>query len=518
MGVDTFQVEAETLFSESLIWRFNQDFYKDKGISAWSEDIVPHHMTSNAMVGKTYAELILGFLKDLSSQGKTHETVYLVELGAGHGRLAFHILKALENRIESLEETIPDYCFILSDIVEENLTFFQEHPQFQTYIRQGVLDVSYFDASKSQELYLRNAQKRIVPQMLKQPILVIGNYFFDSIPTQLYQIQNEKLFTCSVSIESTLNPDKVSREELMEKMDFSYHRSLTDKSLIEEPIFKEILEDYNKALLDTYLFFPQKAMECIHQLKSLSKAGLVLLTMDKGFHEIHNLKNKKEPEIISHGSFSIWVNYHAISAFCEKLGGKAFFPKYSNFHLEIGCLLFLENSESYSNTNFAYQQFVNEFGPDDFNSLKQLSYFNMSRLKTNELIALFRLSGYDSTFFIKLFPQFKQSAKTITYNERNRIGQTLDQVWEMYFHIHEQFDLPYEIGGMMYDLGFFARAFNYFQHSRQLFGLKPDIYYNQALCLYQLRKDDLFRQLVSEAKQTFPDYQLFGKLDQLDMA
>jgi len=41
MGNGYYQVEAPTLFSESLIWQLNRDYYKDAGIDAWSSSIVP---------------------------------------------------------------------------------------------------------------------------------------------------------------------------------------------------------------------------------------------------------------------------------------------------------------------------------------------------------------------------------------------------------------------------------------------------------------------------------------------
>ncbi len=515
---ELYEVESNIPFSESLIWKLNQDFYHNKGIAAWSDDIVPHHMTSNSKVGKTYAELILAFLKDLATKGKTEETVYIVELGAGHGRLAFHILNHLQTLLQATEEKTPPYCYVLSDIVEENLAFFQIHPQFQTYLKQGILDVSFFDGLKSEQLFLRHSEKSIQPKDLEQPLVAIANYFFDSLPTELFQIQENEILSCSVSIYSKNNPKEVKAETLLKDMDLSYHLSPTHFPFHEDPLLDDILNDYKNLLSSTYLFFPKKGFDCLKNLTSFSKAGLMLLTMDKGFHEIHNLENKKEPDIITHGSISIWVNYHAFISYCKKQGGKALFPSFSNFHLEIGCLLFMEESESFSYTDAAYQQFVNDFGPDDFNSIKQLTYSNISKIKLKELIALYRLSDYDSTFFMRLLPRLKQVAQTITLNERKRLEETLGYVWNMYFNINENFDLAFEIGCLLYDLGYFAKALNYYQHSVNFFGQKADIYYNQILCLYQLRQDTLFHQVLNEAKISFPDYELFKKLDQLDMS
>lgn len=517
MDPDHFKIEAHTPFSESIIWQLNRDFYHEKGIGAWSDDIVPHHMTSSASVGKTYAELIFAFLQDLAAQGHVTDIVYLLELGAGHGRLAFHILKHLQKLVEATEVPLPPYCYVLSDIVEDNLSFFQEHPQLQAYFQEGVLDLAYFDAFNSESLALRKANITVNPKDLKHPIIAIANYFFDSLPNELFFIQNKEVSTCSVAIKTSVDPKGLSTESLIEHMEMSYRKSVENGPIYDEPLLNEILEEYRHGLSGSYLFFPALAMRCLQHLQNLSAAGLVLLTMDKGFHELKDLKDKPEPEIITHGSFSLWVNYHALGAYCQKQGGTVLFPSSSNFHLEIGCLLFLPESENYLRTEAAYQQFVNHFGPDDFNTIKQLTYANLSRLKTKELIALYRLSAYDSTFFSKLLPRLKQTSRSITVNERTRLAQTLDHIWDMYFNINESLDLAYEIGGLLYDLGYYAKATIYFDHSIASFGLKADTYYNKILCYYQLRQDELFFKSLAEAKKMYPQFELFKSLEKLDM-
>ncbi len=517
MSQTYFEIESNKPFSESLIWQLNRDFYQHKGLAAWSENVVPHHMTSNAMVGRTYAELIFSFLKDLASKGKTAETVYILELGAGHGRLAFHILQHLEKLVHSINTEIPAYCYILSDIVEDNLTFFRTHPQFQAYFEKGIVDTSYFDGANSEEINLRHSKVKIRKQDLNQPIIVVANYFFDSIPNDLFLIRDNKIAACTVNIQSTKDPAGLSAEKIIQGIELNFQKEPINNPVYKDPILNEILEEYKGSLDDTYLFFPEKSVNCLNTLKSFSTEGMMLLTMDKGFHEIHDLEKKAAPEIIVHGSFSFWVNYHAISEYCKKQGGKALFPSFSTFHLDIGCLLFLSDSEQYVQTDAAFQQVINEFGPDDFNSIKQLAYYNVAKLKFKDLIALMRLSAYDSTFFIKLLPRLKQVAHAITFNERRRLGQTLHEVWAMYFSINETYDLAYELGGLFYDLGFYKEALNYFEHSINAFGQKADIYYNKVLCYYQLRQDQLFLETLNEGKQAFPNNVLLEKLDNLDM-
>lgn len=512
-----FEIESSTLFSESIIWQLNRDFYQEKGISAWSDDIVPHHLTSNARVGKTYAELIFGCLKDLAQKGKTDEVVYILELGAGHGRLAFHILKHLDDLVAMQAHKIPPYCYVLSDIVEENLLFFQHHPQFQSYLESGMLDVAHFDAVNSETLYLRHAQEKIIADGLSQPIVAIANYFFDSIPSDLFHIHQGEATACSIAIGSKVDTAEMKTDAVIENMQFSYQKYTQSSSLYQEPLRNEILAYYREQCPSTFLFFPDKAMTCLAHLQALSSAGLVLLTMDKGFHELQNLQNIARPDIVRHGSLSLWVNYHALNAYCEKQGGTSLFPALSNFYLEVGCLQFLVDKEPYHFIDAAYQQFVNEFGPDDFNSMKRLAYANMASMGLKDLLAFYRLSYYDSTFFIKLLPRLKHVCKTVTVAERRRLGETLHRVWQFYFNIEEAFDLAYEIGGILYDLAFYTEALDYFQSSTASHGPNADVYYNQALCYYQLREDDKFFKTLNEGKKMFPSFELFKQLDKLEM-
>ena len=267
------------------------------------------------MVGKTYAELIVGLLKDLATKHQLAETVYILELGTGHGRLAFHILKHLEKLISYLDIELPPYCYIVSDIVEENLSFYQKHPQFQCFLEQGLMDICYYDAVGGEELHLRYSGRRIAHQQLQQPLVVISNYFFDSIPTDLFHIHDQQISSCAISLHTSQNPSKMSGEELLNHLSLTYHKNPVVKPFYKEGIYNDLLEGYRDLILDSHIFFPHKSLQCLNKLKNLSKQGMMLLSMDKGFHELDELQQREEPKLASHGSFSIWVNYHALGQF-----------------------------------------------------------------------------------------------------------------------------------------------------------------------------------------------------------
>jgi len=512
-----YEIESKTPFSESQIWQYNRDYYINNGIEVWKDGTVPHHLTSNSLSGKTYAELIFSFLKDLTFKGQTKETVYILELGAGHGRFAFHVLKHLERLSSQVGLDLPPYCYVLSDIVEKNLTFFENHFQFQSYFERGILEYALYDAVGGREILLRHSGKTIDSKDLNQPLLVIANYFFDSIPKDLFLIKDKEISACEISLTSDLNPQKASTSELLDDMVIHFNHDKIEADYYENKVFNEILIEYPNLLKETYLFFPHIALKCLENLQKLSKKGIVLLTMDKGFAEIHDLDNTPKPEMITHGSMSFNVNFHAFIAYCNKMAGMTLFPKYSTFHLQLGCLFFIEDSDTYNETKAAYHRVVNEYGPDDFNSYKHFSYKHISQMNLPELVSLLRLSGYDSTIFKNILPRLKQIAQKISFNDRNRIAQTLDETWNMYFMLEESKDLAFEIAGLLYALGFYKKALKYFDLSVSQFGHTEDEFYNRVLCHYQLRQDGLFIKTLKEAKATFPNYDRYHQLDKLDL-
>ena len=517
MSTPIYSVQEKTLFSKSLIWQINKDFYQQNGISAWTSGVVPHKITNSALAATTYAELIYAFLKDLASNDQTTHMVYILELGAGHGRLCFNILEHLNRLISEDDECTTPYCYVLSDIVEENLSYYDNHPRLQKYIERGILDISYFDGTESQALNLRKSEKTISFGELDQPILTIANYFFDSLPNELFYIQDKTIFECSIALDSTVNPVDKSPKELLEEMDLTYHKLQVKDPVFENKIYNEILDQYGQLESDSYVLFPKTALECLANISALSKAGLLLLMMDKGYKEIQELKGMKVPDIVKHGSFSLWVNFHAISQFCILNGGISMLDSSTNFSIELGCFFFNKQALAYPQFAQTYLKHSKQISLDDFNSIKKFIFQNIGKANLSELLGFVKLSSYDSTIFISLLPAIKQLSKRLSNKQRERLGQTIDEVWLRHYAIKGDYDFSYELGGLMYDLGFYKGALDYFKYSTDTFGNKVDVYYNQILCYYQLREDVLFYETLNEAKLKFPQTELLLSLEKLDM-
>lgn len=510
----TYEIEKDTPFYSSCIWNINQAYYQQTGIEAWRQGVVPHHITSNANVGRIYAHLIFGFLLD-QVEAEKKDPIYIVDLGAGHGRLAFHILHILEELISRSEKNIPEYCYVLTDISPSNIHFFENHPQFQKFFNSNKLDIAFFDGTDSLDMLLLKSNKLIEKGSLNSSIVCIANYFFDSIPADLFHFHNGQIHSCLLnthSPESVVNPMTFFNEA-----SFDFTEKLIEGKVYDDEVKNDIINQYASTLQDAYILFPTDGLNCIDILRSFTSSSTMVLAMDKGFHELHDLRGMQKPDMTTHGSISFWVNFHALASYCEMQNGQSILPKFSNFNVDIGILLFDDKATNWFNTSNAFNDHINDFGPDDMTAIIKWTYQHFQEMSLPELLAMVRLMRYDSTFFINALSRIKHHMTNITYNERYRLLQAMDMVWANYFILETNVDLAFEIGGLCFDLAFYREAIVYFERSQAIYGESGDLYFNIALCYYQLREDADLERILAMGKKSFPNFEGFSKIDELDL-
>lgn len=51
------QLEDFTRCSDCHLWKLMMSFYERKGIDSWSQGVVPHFITCNAFIGRSYAKV-----------------------------------------------------------------------------------------------------------------------------------------------------------------------------------------------------------------------------------------------------------------------------------------------------------------------------------------------------------------------------------------------------------------------------------------------------------------------------
>jgi tetratricopeptide (TPR) repeat protein len=105
------------------------------------------------------------------------------------------------------------------------------------------------------------------------------------------------------------------------------------------------------------------------------------------------------------------------------------------------------------------------------------------------LLAFLRASGWDSDFFLQCLPFLLDSLQEISWSGKEDVRRAVAEAWDAYFPIgdtSDAADLPSGFGVLLYTIGDYAEAMEYFRRSLQLVGMDARTTFNIALCLNRL--------------------------------
>ncbi len=513
-------------FSEAPIWEWQRSYYEEQGIKAWQKDEVPQYISSNPIIAVAYAEMIFGFLQDRARLGYTTETVTIVELGAGSGRLAFHVLMELCELKGIANIMLPPFRYIMTDLASDTITYWRQHRSLIPFVEQGVLDFAQFDAVTGKELKLVQSGDVIQPGDLQQPLLVVANYFFDSIPQELLYIEDRKIFECRVSLELPDAAVEQSATDRMEKVALAYHYHRAAEYEHKSFPYHEVIELYKQKLDDSHILFPTVGIACLERLGQLSQQGFLLLTADKGDHRLENWEYAEPPKLIVHSSFSLTANYHAILTFFELRGAKSFFTKHSHDNLNIGCVLMLEEPLSYTHTRLAYRRNIERFGPDDFFSMKQWFDGQLEQMGIRQILAIWRLGGHDVEWIRQSGKRIAALISTCNEEELADIRSGILSMWRTYYSMGEKTNIARDCGLLLYQMEYYQDAFDFLERSlsqgdregevkAEVVGkvgkvegnTEVDVHYFMAICCYEISQDDAALEFTRRTLAMEPEHE-----------
>jgi len=503
-------IQQRFRFSEAPIWDLQRTYYEEEGMKAWNNDQVPQYITSNPMIATAYAEMIFGCLQDLSDKGDISEPVTIVELGAGAGRLAYHVLHKLCELIDYAGIVLPPFRYVMTDLVSKNIDGWKHHPALQSYIQQGMLDFAVFDAVHDTELNLVIARTTIRQGDLKQPLLIVANYFFDSIPQELLYVGDGKIFESDILIEFPDNFNRLKASEALKTMTLNYEHRRAPEYEEETYLYRDVIALYQKELEDSHVLFPVIGLNCLERLNQLSQSGFLLITADKGDHRLENWKFAEPPELIFHGSFSLTANYHAIQYVLEQRGALSLFPASRHYKdLNVGCIFMLETPMSYSNTRLAYRRFIERFGPDDFFGMKQWVDQQIETMELQQILAFWRLGGYDAEFFIQCAGRISSLLPEASDEEMLDIQSGIHIMWSSYYVMEQRYDLALDAGLLLFEMNMYEDARLFLQQSvdEDEDEAVPTVLYCLAICSYELGFEEDALAYIREALVLEPEHE-----------
>lgn len=361
-------IETLKPFSDSVLWKLQYDFYSQTDASAW--DTVPFFLTSNPLLADIYVTAVLGWLSDHIDKIDLNEPVYILELGAGLARFGFHMIKTLQRKRPFFPKLSNiQFCYVLTDCSEAQVASWQNNPLFQGWIKTGLLDMGVFLPDQHTEVYLTQRQATLNAASLKNPLIAMANYFYDSIPHDFFVTRSDGLDEVRLSVYSTSNeaPSKPG----VHHIGLALSRNPVQSAYYNIPEWNELLAYYtHHCRPNTEISIPIGSFHVLKNLLTLSQGRLMLLSADKAI-DAPSFMSLRHPDstrsvaspfnlVMHNGAFSTDVNYHATTHLTTQLGGQAFNTSLLNAPLHLQFNVFLQGTLPSVTSNPFLNYYVNE--------------------------------------------------------------------------------------------------------------------------------------------------------------
>jgi hypothetical protein len=401
-----------------------------------------------------------------------------------------------------------------------------------------------FDAGTDHTLHLLRSGITLAPSTLRNPLIVVANYAFDSLPMDAFRVSENQLFESLITVtspqpepdptdprmlprlqlsfthrplvEDTYYDDPLWNEildptdpRMLPRLQLSFtHRLVGGDAYYDDPLWNEILRGYREQLGDTSLLFPTAALQTLATLHDLSGGRLLLLSADKGFADPEALvMGAGEPNLAIHGGgcFSMMVNYHAIGEHVRRHGGQMLQPTHRQENLLIAAVLLGLPACGGVETRQAYADAVDTFTPDEYHTLLMAIEKHADSLSLSEVLAYLRWSGWDDHPLRKCLPTLLKGASTLNLVQKQEVFAAIRQVWETYYPMGEEQDLAFALATLLNEMGYLPEAIAFLEQSIALHGMAPGTAYNMAVAYHNQRQFDQALSWVERALEVAPD-------------
>lgn len=494
-------LETDVPLSQSLIWRLQRDFYEQRGLKAWKEDLVPSYITNNPFIAEIYAGFVAAFLQDCLSHPQRHSSrlsqenpLRILELGAGTGKFSYLFLCKLTALLQRNNMPSQLVRYFMTDTAESLLTEWRENVYLQEFVSSGILEFAVFQAGQEYR------------QEARGPLVVIANYVFDSLPQDAFAIENGEIHEILVTTSAAANVETPHLKDLR----FSYQNAALAPQRYDD-LWNGILEQYRTRLSAATVLFPASALQTLQQLGDSGDGRMLVLAADRGIaHEDDLALSPRAPSLDFHAGgrcFSQLVNFDALGKYFLGKGGEALVPSKHFTSLNLCAFIQRNPGDDFPATRKAYEQAISAFGPDDLFAIMSWLNAYLEEISLPQVLALLRLTRWDTVALTRLFPVIARHARNAT-TERIDLRDAVLNTWENHFPLTKDENvLAFYCGVILLELRFFQEACSMFRKSQQLFGPSAATSYNLGLCCLGLGQSREALELMREACNLDPNFE-----------
>jgi len=363
------------------------------------------------------------------------------------------------------------------------------------------------DAEGGQEIRLERSGTVLNSQTLRNPLVVLANYVFDTLTADAFQVRQgqllESLVTVTADSPKSLECDRV---ELLGRLRVRYEHRDAGDSYYASADWNRVLREYRQSLGDTGVSLPVGAFRCVENLLQASGGRMLVLAADKSFNHLEQFNLLADPEPVVHGSFSLSVNFHALGRLCEIRGGTALHSSLRDGSLDHVALLHDPGLDSADELRLAFRESMDQSMPVDFLRLQMALDPWPGDRPLLLALEILRLSNWDPDVFFALSATLAEGLSEPDQTLHREFAEALERVWGNYYHYTHEWDVAFEIARAFQCMSRFHDALRFYQTSLALFGEGPVTRYNMGLCYYGLGHLEAALDGFRQALDLAPDY------------
>jgi hypothetical protein len=376
-------------------------------------------------------------------------------------------VRELGERMAAVPLALPELVYVMTDLGEATLDDWAGNPA----LADERIDFARYDAVAGGPLGLRRRGGELA--RAANPVVLIANYVFDSLPVDAFAVGDEGIAECLVSVSG----------DDVESMRLTYLRRPAEPYGDDD--LDALLAHYGEKLRDTVVTIPRAALDCIRRARELAGGRLLVLTADKAFSTEDALLHRREPEISRHGgSFSLMVNFHALGLYARATGGDAWDG--GDRHEAVDVLALAFGAAPHAETGLAYAEAIDAFSPDDLFKLAEGAERVAAELSVPEIVAVLRLSGWDAFTLLGVTEALVEKVGSADAAALEDLRAALFEVHDRHYAVPGDEDLPFAIGRLMYEMGDYEDALEFFEASIEQYGPHSATEHNIRLCEEQL--------------------------------
>jgi SAM-dependent MidA family methyltransferase len=480
---------AKVPFSQCGLWDRQYQFYQAQGIEAWST--VPFYATSNPYIAYSYAQVIIHYLREQMAQARYHknEPFYLVELGAGSGLFSFYLLKSLLSLRASLGLTDMQFIYVMTDFSQSNLDFWQQQPNLQPYLQQGWLDFALYDADKPQSIRLIHKAKRLTSTKLKNSLVVLANYIFDSLRHDFFQTVNQSLQIGMIDAQATITTELNNEAIALTEVDPDYAYQEIKTPCYSHNLFDKVLDQCAQRTAQQFTF-PIGALKSMEWLRKLANNNLLLLTTDKGYAKQEDKKFNCPSDIVLHGSaFSVNVNFDALGYYARACKGDSFFQD-TQQGITTAALVFGTTFDQLIDTRHAAYNHLSMFGPGHLLNLYSHIYASAQDCSLKAILSYLEITSWDVYVLDLFLPALQEKWHDFSHILQQDVLKGLEKAAANFYYMPAMPATLAQIGSFLQHIKHYDRALDYYHQALNYRDKQEHILYNMALCHYYLGSKD----------------------------